>query len=162
MSSDEAIELSVSAELTEATATTVASCEEYGVKFNNKIFKDWGEALVALRLLIDKNKNDSTSGWYRADVILEPNGSFSLRCSSCERGYSITNPANFWSTHKKGLPRAQAWHGADLCGVAHIAQRSSLGMQRAKALIAICSAEKAKIPPSEGFQITLDVLDGDV
>jgi hypothetical protein len=46
------------------------------------------------------------------------------------------------------------------CGVAPA--RSSLGMQRAKALIAICSAEKAKIPPSEAFQITLDVLDGDV
>jgi hypothetical protein len=61
MSSDDAIELSGSAELTEATATTVASCEEYGVKFNNKNFQDRGEALVALRLLIDKNKTDSTT-----------------------------------------------------------------------------------------------------
>jgi hypothetical protein len=29
-------------------------------------------------------------------------------------------------------------------------------------LIAISSVEKAKILPSEAFQITLDVLDGDV
>jgi hypothetical protein len=36
MSSDEATELSGSAELTEANATTGASCEVNGVKFNNK------------------------------------------------------------------------------------------------------------------------------
>jgi hypothetical protein len=48
MSSDEAPELSGSAELTEATATTGASCEGNGVKFNNKNYEDWGEALVAL------------------------------------------------------------------------------------------------------------------
>jgi hypothetical protein len=104
VSSDEARELSESAELTEATATTGVSCEVNGVKFNNKNYEDWVEALVALRLLVDKNKNESTSGWYRADVILEPNGSFSLRCSSCEIGYSIKNPANVWSTHKKSCP----------------------------------------------------------
>jgi hypothetical protein len=49
-----------------------------------------------------------------------------------------------------------------LWGRTYRAARSSLGMRGAKALIAICSAEKAKIPPSEAFQITLDVLDGDV
>jgi hypothetical protein len=63
MSSDEDTELSGSAELTEATATTGASCEVNGVKFNNHSFEDWGEvspktkALVALRLLIDKNRS---------------------------------------------------------------------------------------------------------
>jgi hypothetical protein len=57
MWSDEATDLSGSAELTEATATTGASCEVYGVEFNNKNFVDWGEALVALRLLIDKNRS---------------------------------------------------------------------------------------------------------
>jgi hypothetical protein len=57
MSSDEATDLSGSAELTEATATTGASCEANGVKFNNKKFEDLGEALVALRLLIDKNRS---------------------------------------------------------------------------------------------------------
>jgi hypothetical protein len=57
MSSDEATKLSGSAELSEATATTRASCEVNGDKFNNKNFEDWGEALVALRLLIDKNRS---------------------------------------------------------------------------------------------------------
>jgi hypothetical protein len=57
MSSDEATELSGSAELTEVTATTGASCKVNGVKFNNKNLEDWGEALVALRLLIDKNRS---------------------------------------------------------------------------------------------------------
>jgi hypothetical protein len=57
MSSDEATELSGSAELTEVTTTTGASCEVNGAKFNNKNFGDWGEALVVLRLLIDKNRS---------------------------------------------------------------------------------------------------------
>jgi hypothetical protein len=67
------------------------------------------------------------------------------------------------------MPPVQHQSATGFCGVAPIAQRAhrdeshrSLGMQRAKALIAICSAKKAKIPPSEAFQITLDVLDGDV
>jgi hypothetical protein len=59
MSSDEAAELSGSAELTEATATTAASCEVNGVKFSNTIYEDWGEGLVALRLLVNRNENDS-------------------------------------------------------------------------------------------------------
>jgi hypothetical protein len=44
MSSDEAPELSEPAELTEATATTGASCEVNGVKFNNKKYEDCDEA----------------------------------------------------------------------------------------------------------------------
>jgi hypothetical protein len=37
---------------------------------------------------------------------------------------------------------------------------SSLGVQRAKALIAICAAEKAKCDPTQEFKITLSVLGG--
>jgi hypothetical protein len=33
-------------------------------------------------------------------------------------------------------------------------------MQRAKALIAICAAEKAKCDPTQEFEITLSVLEG--
>jgi hypothetical protein len=58
--------------------------------------------------------------------------------------------------------RAASERNWSLWGRTYCAARSSIGMQRAKALIAICCAEKAKIPPSEAFQITLDVLDGDV
>jgi hypothetical protein len=107
MAYDEAAGPSGSAELTEATATTGASHDANGVKFNNKNYEDWSEALLAVRQLVNKTKDDSTSGWYRADVILEPNGSFSLRCSSCERGYSIKNPANFWLSHKKACPMSK-------------------------------------------------------
>jgi hypothetical protein len=42
MSSDKAPELSGLAELTEATATTGASCEINGVKYNNTNYEDWG------------------------------------------------------------------------------------------------------------------------
>jgi hypothetical protein len=63
------------------------------------------------------------------------------------------------SAHATSAASERNW---SLWGRTYCAARSSLGMQRAKALIAICSAEKANIPPSEAFQITLDVLDGDV
>jgi hypothetical protein len=63
------------------------------------------------------------------------------------------------SAHATSAASERNW---SLWGRTYCAARSSLGMQRAKALIAICSAEKADIPPSEAFQITLDVLDGDV
>jgi hypothetical protein len=72
MAYDEAAGPSGSAELTEATATTGASHDANGIKFNNKNYEDWSEALLAVRQLVNKNKDDSTSGWYRADVILEP------------------------------------------------------------------------------------------
>jgi hypothetical protein len=41
-----------------------------------------------------------------------------------------------------------------------VAARSSLCMERAQALIAICAAEKAKLEPSKEFEITLSVLEG--
>jgi hypothetical protein len=63
------------------------------------------------------------------------------------------------SAHATTAASERNW---SLWGRTYCAARSSLGMERAKALIAICSAEKAKIPLSEAFQITLDVLDGDV
>jgi hypothetical protein len=63
------------------------------------------------------------------------------------------------SAHATTAASQRNW---SLWGRTYCAARSSLGMERAKALIAICSEEKAKIPPSEAFQITLDVLDGDV
>jgi hypothetical protein len=47
-----------------------------------------------------------------------------------------------------------------LWGRMYCAARSSLGMQRAKALIAICAAEKAKWDPTQEGEITLSVLEG--
>jgi hypothetical protein len=69
MADDEAAGPSGSAQLTEATAATGASYEVDVVKFNNKAYEDWSDLLVPLRQLVNKNKGDSTSGWYRADVI---------------------------------------------------------------------------------------------
>jgi hypothetical protein len=63
------------------------------------------------------------------------------------------------SAHATGYSAASERHWS-LSGRSYCATRSSLGMLRALALLAICSAEKAKIQPSEAFQITLEVLDG--
>jgi hypothetical protein len=49
-----------------------------------------------------------------------------------------------------------------LWGRVYCATRSALGMQRAKALIAICAAERAKFSPSEAFEITLSVVEENV
>jgi hypothetical protein len=38
--------------------------------------------------------------------------------------------------------------------------QSSLGMERAMALIAICAAKKAKTSPSEEFELKLSVIEG--
>jgi hypothetical protein len=63
------------------------------------------------------------------------------------------------SAHATSAASERNW---SLWGRTYCAAPSPLGMQRAKALIAIFSAEKADIPPSEAFQNTLDVLDGDL
>ena len=47
-------------------------------------------------------------------------------------------------------------------GAHYCAARSALGMERAKALIAIGAAEKAKVSPADAFEITLSVVEEDV
>jgi hypothetical protein len=42
------------------------------------------------------------------------------------------------------------------------ASRSALGLHRAKILISICQAKKAKLPASDEFHITLQVVEEDV
>jgi hypothetical protein len=56
--------------------------------------------------------------------------------------------------------RKETGHARLLWGRMYCAARSSLGMERAKALTAICAAEKAKLDPSKEFEITLGVLEG--
>jgi hypothetical protein len=79
---------------TDVTAGTGASTEQL-VRFNNKLYDSWNDALIVLRNLVNKVKDDPSKGWYRTDIIHEVNGSFSLRCSSCEKQFQIKNPANF-------------------------------------------------------------------
>ena len=49
---------------TEVTAGT-DSAELEKVRFNNKLYDSWEEALLGLRQLINKNKDDKKKGWYR-------------------------------------------------------------------------------------------------
>jgi hypothetical protein len=159
MSSDEAPELSGSAELTEPTATTGASCELNGIKYNNKNHEDWGEALVSLRLFIDKHTNELINAEElqqpecKRDRVAMPNSKARTVVWSKfgEEFPELRNVAvRLLSAHTTSAASERSW------------KSSSLGMQHAKALIAICSAANAKIPPTVAFQITLDVLDGDV
>jgi hypothetical protein len=61
------------------------------------------------------------------------------------------------SAHATSAATERNW---SLWGHMYCAARSSLGMQRVKALIAICAAEKAKCDPTQEFEITLSVLEG--
>jgi hypothetical protein len=61
------------------------------------------------------------------------------------------------SVHATSAATERNW---SLWGRMYCAARSSLGMQRAKALIAICAAEKAKCDPTQEFEVTLSVLEG--
>jgi hAT family C-terminal dimerisation region len=63
------------------------------------------------------------------------------------------------SVHATSAAPERNW---SLWGRIYCAARSTLGLQRAKALIAICAAEKAKISPSEAFNITLSFVEEDV
>ena len=47
------------------------------VLFNGTLFKDWSAALISLRGAIKRCKGDSTTLWYRTDIIHEANGSSS-------------------------------------------------------------------------------------
>jgi hypothetical protein len=67
----------------------------------------------------------------------------------------------FPETHKLGLyPIYQTFSYFIPFPVFPVLCRSSLGVQLAKALIAICAAEKAKCDPTQEFKITLSVLGG--
>ena len=87
-----------------------------------------------------KNKHKPDTTWYRLDLIDEASGRFGIQCSVCHKEFSIVNPGNFMSSHKK--------------------QCSNL--ERAKSLIAICAAEKAKVRASDDFEVTLKVVEEDV
>jgi hypothetical protein len=62
------------------------------------------------------------------------------------------------SAHATSAATERNW---SLWGRIYCAARSSLGMQRAKALIAICAAEQAKLDPSKEFELTLSVIEGE-
>jgi hypothetical protein len=61
------------------------------------------------------------------------------------------------SAHATSAATERNW---SLWGRINCAARSLLGMQRAKALIAICAAEKSKLDPSQEFETRLSVLQG--
>lgn len=61
------------------------------------------------------------------------------------------------SAHATSAATERNW---SLWGRMYCSARSSLGMDRAKALIAICAAERAKQDPTKEFEITLSVLEG--
>ena len=63
------------------------------------------------------------------------------------------------SAHATSAAPERNW---SLWGCIYCAAHSALGMERAKALIAICAAEKAKVSPTEAFEITLSVVEEDV
>jgi hypothetical protein len=63
------------------------------------------------------------------------------------------------SAHATNAAPERNW---SLWGRVYCAARSALSMQRAKALVAICAAERAKVSPSEAFEITLSVVEENV
>lgn len=78
-----------------SVACEVTDVDTVSIQFNNKAFETWANALAAARKLVDKCKDDSSKNWYRTDIVLEEDGSFSLHCSSCE----------MWRTVGTALPQ---------------------------------------------------------
>jgi hypothetical protein len=73
----------------------------------------------------------------------------------------LLDPCNCRGRFKQQEP-AHLQGNWSLWGRVYCASRSSLGMQRAKSMIAICAAEKATAAPSEAFEVTLRVVEGDL
>ena len=119
------------------------------ITFNTAVYDSWDDALVAARRLMAKNKHQPDTTWYRLDLIDEASGRFGIQCSVCHKECSIVNTGNFVSTHKKQCSNFGAG-------------RSTLGIARAKSLIAICAAAKAKVRTSNDFEITPKVVEEDV
>jgi hypothetical protein len=95
MSIDEAggASAAVSAELgTEAKTVTSASTGLI-IRFNNKWYENCDQALLALRSLLKKTRDAKTPSWYRTDIIHEADGTFTVRCSTCEEEFQKGNPA---------------------------------------------------------------------
>jgi hypothetical protein len=89
-----------------AAVSVAASSGTQSVTFNNKVYDGWEEALSAARALKNKNQDKASSLWYRTDIVHEADGSFSMRCASCHKGFAPKNPANFWQTHKAACTTA--------------------------------------------------------
>jgi hypothetical protein len=75
-----------------------------------------------------------------------------------EPGSEAAGSQRLMHCHATSASSERNW---SLWGRIYSAARSKLGMERAKALIAICSAESAKMPEKERFAITLNLIDQD-
>jgi hypothetical protein len=78
-----------------------AGSSDSSIIFNTKKYDDWEGALIAVRSLVKKSRDDHATLWYRTNIVHEVDGSFSLQCASCTKEFSLKNPSNFWKTHKK-------------------------------------------------------------
>jgi hypothetical protein len=95
-------------EQAESTSTIAAKSDsKCNVVINKETFDSWGDALRGARKVVNKNKDDIATLWYRTTIIHEGDGSFSLRCATCHKAFSMKNPANFWQSHKKTCPVAE-------------------------------------------------------
>jgi hypothetical protein len=109
-------------EQAESTSTIAArSDSERNDLFNKKTFDSWSDALRGARKILNKNKDDIATLWYRTNNIHEGDGSFSLRCATCHKAFSMKNTANFWQSHKKTCPDS---------GIARIRDHARAGEQQ--------------------------------
>ena len=67
--------------------------------------------------------------------------------------------AKLLSCHATSAATERNW---SLWGRTYNSARSSLGMERAKAMIAICAQEKARVSERDAFAVTLDVIQENV
>jgi hypothetical protein len=88
-----------------ATTAESTACVVNLVKYT-----DWSEGLSQVRKLLAANQGKEQSHWFQTDLITETDGSFVLRCSTCEQEFSSNNPSNFWRAHKKKCALAQQGH----------------------------------------------------
>jgi hypothetical protein len=57
--------------------------------YNKKAYDSWSDALSWARKIVNENKDDMATLWYRTTIIHEGDGCFSLRCATCHKAFSM-------------------------------------------------------------------------
>ena len=126
-----------------------------------KAAKGWVKQLVDARLAVEAQRADNAVSGKRSRLVQVPSARKRYTTWDQFAGMpelnKITQVAlRLLSTHSTSAATERNW---SLWGRIFVAARSSLGLERAKKMIAICAAEQAEHHESDDFALTLDILE---
>jgi hypothetical protein len=105
--SDPALFMAVGEQAASTSTIAARSDSKCNVLFDKKTFNSWSDALSGAREIVNKNKDDMATLWYRTTIIHEGDGSFSLRCATCHKAFSMRGQPrlSFLASSPRASPR---------------------------------------------------------